>query len=145
VMLSAHPLPSNRHHRSNGDCVEGKRENYRVCSVQYCVQRFRVKTSHCQNVLSSKRPKVITSPVKTSLHGQNVPSQIVPILKPRLHDTTSCCPTGCHTGCTSYNRLHQLCRVKIVISLTLKKLLKLRISICVYDYSTVGDRMKPLH
>jgi len=31
-------LPSNRHHRSNGDCLEGKRENYRVCSVQYCVQ-----------------------------------------------------------------------------------------------------------
>ena len=39
---------------------------------------FTVKTSRCQNVLSSKRPKVITSPVKTSLHGQNVPSQIVP-------------------------------------------------------------------
>jgi len=31
-------LPSNRHHRSNGDCLEGKRENYQVCSVQYCVQ-----------------------------------------------------------------------------------------------------------
>ena len=43
--------------------------------------RFTVKTSHCQNVPSSKRPKVITSPVKTSLHGQNVPSQIVPILR----------------------------------------------------------------
>jgi len=24
------PLPSNRHHRSNGDCLEGKRENYQV-------------------------------------------------------------------------------------------------------------------
>jgi len=24
--------------RSNGDCLEGKRENYQVCSVQYCVQ-----------------------------------------------------------------------------------------------------------
>ena len=44
-------------------------------------QCFTVKTSHCQNVPSSKRPKVITSPVKTSLHGQNVPSQIVPILR----------------------------------------------------------------
>ena len=33
------PLPSNRHHRSNGDCLEGKRENYPVCSVQYCVQQ----------------------------------------------------------------------------------------------------------
>ena len=32
------PLPSNRHHRSSGDCLEGKRENYQVCSVQYCVQ-----------------------------------------------------------------------------------------------------------
>ena len=32
------PLPSNRHHRSDGDCLEGKRENYQVCSVQYCVQ-----------------------------------------------------------------------------------------------------------
>jgi len=33
-------LPSNRHHRSNGECLEGKRENYQVCSVQYCVQQF---------------------------------------------------------------------------------------------------------
>ena len=33
-------LPSNRHHRSNGDCLEGKRESYQVCSVQYCVQKF---------------------------------------------------------------------------------------------------------
>ena len=30
-------LPSNRHHRSNGDC---KGENYQVCSVQYCVQQL---------------------------------------------------------------------------------------------------------
>jgi len=37
--LSA-PPPSNRHHRSNGDCLEGKRENYQVCSVQYCVQQL---------------------------------------------------------------------------------------------------------
>ena len=28
------PLPSNRHHRSSGDCLERKRENYQVCSVQ---------------------------------------------------------------------------------------------------------------
>ena len=40
-MLSAHlPLPSNRHHRSNVDCLEGKMENYQVCSVQYCVQQL---------------------------------------------------------------------------------------------------------
>jgi len=30
-----HPLPSNRHHQSNGDCFEGKMENYQVFSVQY--------------------------------------------------------------------------------------------------------------
>jgi len=34
------PLPSSRHHRSNGDCLEGKRENYQVCSEQYCVQQL---------------------------------------------------------------------------------------------------------
>ena len=32
---STPPLPSNRHRRSNSDCLGGKRENYRVCSVQY--------------------------------------------------------------------------------------------------------------
>jgi len=30
------PLPSNRHHRSNGYCLEGKRGNCQVCSVQLC-------------------------------------------------------------------------------------------------------------
>ena len=42
-LLSAHTstrFPSNRHHRSSGDCLEGKRENYQVCSVQYCVQHL---------------------------------------------------------------------------------------------------------
>ena len=34
------PLTSNRHHRSSGDCLEGKGENYQVCSVQYCVQQL---------------------------------------------------------------------------------------------------------
>jgi len=34
------PLPSNRHHRNNGDCLEGKEGNYQVCSVQYCVQQL---------------------------------------------------------------------------------------------------------
>jgi len=34
------PFPSNRHHRSNGDCLEGERENYQVCSVQYSVQQL---------------------------------------------------------------------------------------------------------
>jgi len=34
------PLPSNRHHLSCGDRLEGKGENYRVCSVQYCVQQL---------------------------------------------------------------------------------------------------------
>jgi len=32
-------LPRFCHHRSNGDRLEGKRENYQVCSVQYCVQQ----------------------------------------------------------------------------------------------------------
>jgi len=41
------PLPSNRHHQSSGDCLEGKRENYQVCSVQYCVQQlYTVKCTH---------------------------------------------------------------------------------------------------
>jgi len=37
---SSTPLPSNRHRRSNGDCLEGKREDYQVCSVQYCAQQL---------------------------------------------------------------------------------------------------------
>jgi len=41
------PLPSNGHHRSSGDCLEGKRENYQVCSVQYCVQQlYTVNCTH---------------------------------------------------------------------------------------------------
>jgi len=41
------PFPSNRHHRSNGDCLEGKRENYQVCYVQYCVQQlYTVNCTH---------------------------------------------------------------------------------------------------
>jgi len=41
------PLKLGRHHRSNGDCLEGKRENYQVCSVQYCVQQL--YTMNCTN------------------------------------------------------------------------------------------------
>ena len=33
-------LPSNRHHLRCGDRLEGKGENYQVCSVQYCVQQL---------------------------------------------------------------------------------------------------------
>ena len=41
------PLPSNRHHRSSGDCLEGKGGNYQVCSVQYCVQQLcTVRSTH---------------------------------------------------------------------------------------------------
>jgi len=41
------PYPSNRHHRSSGDCLEDKRENYQVCSVQYCVQQlYTVNCTH---------------------------------------------------------------------------------------------------
>jgi len=36
LLRDAPSLPSNRHHRSSGDCLEGKGENYQVCSVQYC-------------------------------------------------------------------------------------------------------------
>ena len=42
------PLPSNRHHRSNGDCLEGKRLNYQVSSVQYCVQQL--YTMNCTHI-----------------------------------------------------------------------------------------------
>jgi len=45
--VNMYPLPSNRHHRSSGDCLEGKRENYQVCSVQYCVQQlYTVRCTH---------------------------------------------------------------------------------------------------
>ena len=40
VVNQGSPLPSNRHHPSSGDCLEGKGENYQVCSVQYCVQQL---------------------------------------------------------------------------------------------------------
>ena len=40
IIVVANPFPSNRHHRSNGDCLEGKRKNYQVCSVQYCAQQL---------------------------------------------------------------------------------------------------------
>ena len=34
-------------HRSSGDCLEGKRDNYQVCSVQYCVQQlYTVNCTH---------------------------------------------------------------------------------------------------
>jgi len=36
----ANRLPSNRRYQSNGDCLEGKRENNQACSVQYCVQQL---------------------------------------------------------------------------------------------------------
>ena len=39
-LLEWTPLPSNRHHQRCGDCLEGKGENYQVCSVQYCVQQL---------------------------------------------------------------------------------------------------------
>ena len=39
-LVTVGPLPSNRHHRSCGDRLEGKGENYQVCSVQYCVQQL---------------------------------------------------------------------------------------------------------
>ena len=48
------PFPSNRHHRSNGDCLEGQRENCQVCSVQYCVQQlYTVNCTHMNRTNSS--------------------------------------------------------------------------------------------
>ena len=40
------PLPSNRCHPRNGDCLEGKRENCEVCSVNFCVQQCTVQCTH---------------------------------------------------------------------------------------------------
>ena len=46
-VLDGPPFPSNRHHQSNGDCLEGKREKYQVCSAQYCVQQlYTVNCTH---------------------------------------------------------------------------------------------------
>ena len=54
TVFQVSPLPSNRHHRSNGDCLEGKRENYQVCSVQYCVQQLcTVQCTHMNRPHSS--------------------------------------------------------------------------------------------
>ena len=54
VRVHPPPFPSNRHNRSNGDCLEGKRENYQVCSVQYCVQRLcTVQCTHVNGPNSS--------------------------------------------------------------------------------------------
>ena len=33
LLTAAHPLPSNRHHPSSGDCLEGKGENYLFCAI----------------------------------------------------------------------------------------------------------------
>jgi len=63
------PVTSNRHHRSNSDCQKANRENYQVCSVQYCVQQLH--TAQCTHIW--------TDP------------------KPRLHDKT-CCQTGFTAG-----------------------------------------------
>jgi len=47
------PLPSIRHHRSNGDCLQAKRENYQVCSVKYCVQQLcTVQCTHIRTHLT---------------------------------------------------------------------------------------------
>jgi len=39
-LFRCYPLPSNRHYRSNDDCLERKKKNYQICSVQYCVQQL---------------------------------------------------------------------------------------------------------
>jgi len=52
-IISSFPSLSLRHHRSSGDCLEGKRENYHVCSVQYCVQQLcTVQCTHIRTDLT---------------------------------------------------------------------------------------------
>jgi len=47
------PLPSNGHHRSNSDCLEGKREICQVCSVLCCVQHLcTVQCAHIRTDLT---------------------------------------------------------------------------------------------
>ena len=49
-----YPLPWNRHHWSSGDFLEGKRENFQVCSVQYCAQQLcTVQCTHMNRPNSS--------------------------------------------------------------------------------------------
>ena len=41
VVVAVPPFPQiDINHPSSGDCLEGKGENYQVCSVQYCVQQL---------------------------------------------------------------------------------------------------------
>jgi len=62
------PLPSNRHHRSNGDCLEGKGENYQVCSVQYCVQQLcTLQCTHMNRPNSSLDWVFLTGPISLCL------------------------------------------------------------------------------
>jgi len=54
------PLPSNRHHRRCGDCLEGKGENYQVCCVQYCVQQLcTVQCTHIWTVYQCSISEVL--------------------------------------------------------------------------------------
>jgi len=48
-----YPLPLNRHRQSNDDCLEGERENYQGCSVQYCVQQL--CTLQCTHIWTDPR------------------------------------------------------------------------------------------
>ena len=62
------PFPSNRHHRSNGDCLEGKRENYQVCSVQYCVQQlYTVNCTHMKRLTVLWIGFCLTGPISLCL------------------------------------------------------------------------------
>jgi len=65
------PLPSNRHHRSHGECLEGTRENYQVCSVQYCVQQLcTVQCTHrWTNLTVLWIGFCFTGPISPSLHS----------------------------------------------------------------------------
>jgi len=63
-----YPLPSNRHHRSNGDCLKGKRENYLVCSVQYCAQQlYTVQCTHMNGLIVLWNGFCLTGPISLCL------------------------------------------------------------------------------
>jgi len=108
-------LPSNRHHRSNGNCLKGKGENYQVCSVQYCVQQLcAVKCTHIwTDITVLWIGFCLTGPISLCLSPVYT---IQPVVKPVwsnrlsnrfdnrvnvcIHNTTGC-QSHCQTGCTT--------------------------------------------
>ena len=66
--ITSSPLPSNRHHRSNGECLEGKRGNYLVCSVQYGAQQLcTVQCTHMNRLTVLWIAFYLTGPISLCL------------------------------------------------------------------------------